>query len=303
MRRLKKSVFKGGAAGIILLLAVFRCACPGVTEQASMDPVSPTDSTLLTQLRDTAELPIDTMSTDSLVSEIRRGDTTAVAAVTFQQAEGARARSSEPLPALGSAPVFTAPDSTPVKHKIYSVSNYQMAFPDVQDVQIQAATYWGVCPVRDRAQAEKRMNELVFVGSNPYFFIDPAMSRSIPYLVPRAADLLQTIGRNFLDSLAIKRIPAHKIIVSSLLRTEEDIEHLRRRNGNASENSCHRFGTTFDISYVRFRTVSPPGESRREVRNDSLKFVLSEVLRDIRQANRCYIKYEVKQSCFHITVR
>jgi hypothetical protein len=41
----------------------------------------------------------------------------------------------------------------------------------------------------------------------------------------------------------------------------------------------------------------------REVRNDTLKFVLSEVLRDLREQGRCYIKYEVKQGCFHMTVR
>jgi hypothetical protein len=45
------------------------------------------------------------------------------------------------------------------------------------------------------------------------------------------------------------------------------------------------------------------GKERRAVRDDTLKFVLSEVLRDIRQEERCFIKYEVKQGCFHMTVR
>jgi len=31
--------------------------------------------------------------------------------------------------------------------------------------------------------------------------------------------------------------------------------------------------------------------------------VLSEVLNDMRQNKRCYVKYEVKQGCYHITVR
>ena len=31
--------------------------------------------------------------------------------------------------------------------------------------------------------------------------------------------------------------------------------------------------------------------------------ILSEVLRDMREQGRCYIKYEVKQGCFHMTVR
>jgi hypothetical protein len=130
------------------------------------------------------------------------------------------------------------------------------------------------------------------------------MRYSIPYLVPRASHLLSTIGRNYLDSLYVKGIPLHRIIVSSVLRTEADVARLRRRNPNATEQSCHRFGTTFDICYNRFSTVSPPdGPQRRTVRNDTLKWVLSEVLRDIREKELCYIKYEVKQACFHITVR
>ena len=182
--------------------------------------------------------------------------------------------------------------------------SYNAAFPDVQDVQIQAARRWGVRPVKNRRQAEERKSELVYVGCNPFFDIDPAMRSSIPYLVPRASTLLQTIGENFLDSLNVKGVPLHKIIVTSVLRTEEDVARLMQHNGNASEQSCHRFATTFDICYNRYTTVSPPdGPERRKVQNDTLKWVLSEVLRDLRQEGRCYIKHEIKQGCFHITVR
>lgn len=190
------------------------------------------------------------------------------------------------------------------RHRIRSVPSYKQCFPDVQDVQFPAALANGVRPVEDRAEAELRKKELLYVGANPYYSMDASMSRSIPYLVPKASHLLQHIGRRFLDSLAVKQIPLHTIIVTSVLRTEEDVRRLRRINGNASEQSCHRFGTTFDISYNRYHTVAPPDDpNRRAVRNDSLKFVLSEVLRDIREEGLCYIKYEVKQGCFHVTVR
>ena len=188
-------------------------------------------------------------------------------------------------------------------HPIRGVHDYKACFPDVQDVQIVAARRWGLSPVADLRQAEERKSELVFVGSSPYVVMDRAMSHSIPYLVPRAADLLTQIGRNFLDSLYLKGVPFHQVIVTSVLRTEGDLARLRQRNGNASEQSCHRFATTFDIAYNRYHTVCPPGEQRREVRNDTLKWVLCEVLRDLRAEGRCYIKYEVKQGCFHITTR
>lgn len=203
-------------------------------------------------------------------------------------------------------PAPASPDQSEkrILHPIRGVHDYGVCFPDLQEVQIVAAKQWGVEPPYDRAEAERRKDELVYVGSSPYYHIDPGMSSSIPYLVPRASVLLNRIGRNFFDSLYVKGVPLHKIIVSSVLRSEQDVEDLRKINGNASPESCHRYGTTFDVCYTRFHTVSPPdGPSRRLVRDDTLKFVLSEVLRDLRADSACYVKYEIKQSCFHITVR
>ena len=188
-------------------------------------------------------------------------------------------------------------------HRIRSVASYAEAFPDTNGLQLTAANRWGVTPVRNREDAESRKRELVYVGANPYYHVDPLYS-SIPYLVPHAAVLLQDIGQAFFDSLYVKGVPLHKIIVTSVLRSQDDVAKLRRRNGNATENSCHLYGTTFDICYNRYKTVeNPDGPPRREVRNDTLKWVLSEVLRDMRESDRCYIKYEVKQGCFHMTVR
>ena len=188
-------------------------------------------------------------------------------------------------------------------HKIRSVASYKECFPDTNAVQLAAAQRWGVSPVKDREDAESRKRELVYVGSNPYYHVDKLYS-SIPYLVPHAAALLQDIGEAFFDSLYVKGVPLHRIIVTSVLRSQEDVVKLRQRNGNATENSCHLYGTTFDICYNRYETVEDPaGPARRAVRNDTLKWVLSEVLRDMREQGRVYIKYEVKQGCFHMTVR
>ena len=196
---------------------------------------------------------------------------------------------------------FTA-DGSQTKNRIYSVPHFGNTFPDQTDVQLVAAHRHGVKPVTDRADAEKRKSELVYVGGNPFYHVDKLRS-SIPYLVPRAAVLLQDIGRNFFDSLQIKQIPLHKIIVTSVLRSKADIVKLRGHNSNATENSCHLYGTTFDVCYNRYKTVEDPeGPERRKVRNDTLKWVLSEVLNDMRKQNRCLVKYEVKQGCFHITV-
>ena len=182
------------------------------------------------------------------------------------------------------------------KHRINSVPSYKDAFPDLQETQIVAANKNGVRPVQNREEAEKRKNDLVYVGESPYYHVDKLHS-SIPYLVPRAAMLLQDIGQAFYDSLYMKGVPLNQLIVTSILRTKDDVARLQRHNGNATDNSCHLYGTTFDICYNRYHPVE------QEVRNDTLKWVLSEVLRDIRRAERAYIKYEVKQGCFHMTVR
>lgn len=198
--------------------------------------------------------------------------------------------------------LFYAKDGKEVKSRIYSVPGFEASFPDQNDVQLLAAQKWGVKPVADSADASKHLSSLVYIGANPYFHID-RLRDSSPFLVPRAAVLLQDIGRNFFDSLHVKRIPLHNIIVTSVLRTKADVAKLQKKNANAKTNSCHLFGTTFDVAYNRYKTVEAPGEHRREVRNDTLKWVLAEVMRDMRQRNRCLIKYEVKQGCWHITVK
>lgn len=181
-------------------------------------------------------------------------------------------------------------------HRIWSVPSFKDAFPDAQDVQILAAEKWGVRPVKNRADAELRKKELVYVAASPYYYVDP-LHNSIPYLVPRASVLLQDIGQAFCDSLYQKGVPQNQLIVTSVLRSIDDVAKLQRHNQNATERSCHLFGTTFDICYNRYHPVARP------VRDDTLKWVLSEVLRDMRSQDRCYVKYEVKQGCFHITVR
>lgn len=206
------------------------------------------------------------------------------------------------VPEVPSVPEVPEP-SAPRPHRILSVPSYKLAFPDSNAVQLEAANRWGVTPVKNREDAEARKRELVYVAASPYYHVD-RLRQSIPYLVPRAAILLQDIGQAFFDSLYVKGVPLHRFIVTSILRTEEDVARLRGFNQNATENSCHLYGTTFDICYNRYETIEDPdGPRRRQVRNDTLKYVLSEVLRDMRQLNRCYVKYEVKQGCFHMTVR
>lgn len=271
----------------VVLLAMLRCIHPELAFAPAEKSVSQADS---------AAVADSLAASDSLRTEL------AAQSAAISKKEVASVPAAAPKP-LGRPSRFFAADGTPVKNRIYSVPHFGNTFPDQNDVQLVAAARYGVKAVVDRADAERRKSELVYVGSNPFYHIDSRMRSSIPYLVPRAAILLQDIGRSFFDSLQTKQIPLHKVIVTSVLRSKADVEKLRRRNSNATENSCHLYGTTFDICYNRYHTVEDPdGPRRRQVRNDSLKWVLSEVLRDMREQKRCLVKYEVKQGCFHITV-
>ncbi len=290
--KITKNRYLMGFAAIVILLALVRLIFPSVAAPRVAAGEIQNDSTIVEPVLEEAETKtVETKQADKEIAEEK-----------LAAKEDPLPTSSEPIPLSKPSKFFNA-DGSLVKHRILSVPSYKEAFPDSQSVQYASARRWGVESVQNRQEAESRKRELVFVGSNPYFFVDK-MNRSIPYLVPRAAVLLNDIGRAFFDSLQMKQVPLHKVIVTSVLRTKDDVEKLRNYNKNATENSCHLYGTTFDICYNRYKTVQDPdGPKRRQVQNDTLKWVLSEVLNDMRRNGRCYVKYEVKQGCYHITVR
>ena len=186
---------------------------------------------------------------------------------------------------------------------IKGVISYRRTFGDLNEAHLNVAQAIGITPIASRKEAEHMKEKLQHIETNDLYVVD-SLTHSIPYLIKGAAQLLDSIGTNFLDSLTAKGLNPNKIIVTSVLRTEDDVKRLRRRNGNASVNSAHFYGTTFDVSWKRFKKVEDEdGRPLQDVSSDTLKLVLSEVLRDLRKADKCYIKYELKQGCFHITTR
>ena len=186
---------------------------------------------------------------------------------------------------------------------IRGVVSYKRSFGDLNDAHLATAKKIGVKPLKNREAAEKLGGKVVEIKSGKLYQVD-SLTHSIPFLVPKASALLDSIGANFLDSLESKGLNPNQIIVTSVLRTQDDVKRLGKRNVNASQNSAHVYGTTFDITYKRFFKVEDPdGRPMQDVRADTLKLVLSEVLRDLKKKEKCYIKYELKQACFHITAR
>lgn len=299
MIKITKNNYLAAFAAIVCLLALVRCIHPQIAEPVQQETAA------VEEERTEEDVQAVEMDKNAEKGKNTEAGITADAEKASEAEKVTAPQEKEVTPVVEKSVVpskFMLADGSLVKHPIYSVPRYLEAFPDSQPVQERAAARWGVKPVNNREDAEARKKELVYMGSSPYYHVD-VLHRSVPYLVPRAAVLLSDIGRAYYDSLQIKGVPLHQFIVTSVLRTKEDVAKLRNYNRNATENSCHLYGTTFDICYNRYKTVQPPGEKRRMVQNDTLKWVLAEVLNDMRKQGRCYIKYEVKQSCFHITTR
>ena len=179
--------------------------------------------------------------------------------------------------------------------------SYKDKFRDTQSKQEQAAKAFGLStPPKNRQEAARMRSQLSLIKSNDNYIVD-SLTHSIPYLVPAAAAELERIGEGFADILQRNGLPHYQFYVTSVLRTKEDIKQLQKSgNINATTNSCHNYGTTFDLAYFRFNKVA---RTRGYMHQDNLKLVLGQVLLNEQRAGRIYVKYEYKQACFHITVR
>ena len=174
---------------------------------------------------------------------------------------------------------------------------YVKLFADLNDAHLRVARQLGLSEI-PKTREDFSHRGLVRIEDNEYLVVDD-LQYSIPYLTEGAAEELQRIARAFSDSLESKNLLDYKLIVSSLLRTEEDVDRLRRSgNPNASDNSAHCYGTTFDITYTRYYSED---ESEAFMQPFELTKVLGEVLLDEKNAARCLVKYERQEHCFHIT--
>jgi len=174
------------------------------------------------------------------------------------------------------------------------------AFADRNDKHLSAAEKIGLHPgPNNREAASKMRKQLREIHTNSLYVVED-LTHSLPYLVPVAADRLDSIGEEFADILQRNGLPQYRFRVTSVLRSGEDIRRLNRCNSNSVSNSPHNYGTTFDIGYAHFDKVS---QSTDSMADDNLKLVLSQVLLNQKRAGHIYVKYEHKQGCFHITAR
>ncbi len=177
-------------------------------------------------------------------------------------------------------------------------------FADVNDTQIVAAQYFGIEPLKSRADLDSSLiSQLWKVETSNILKVD-SLTHSVPYLTHSAGVLLYTIATNFQARLRAKGLAQYRFIVTSMLRTEDDVRRLMRVNRNAVKKSCHMYATTFDIAYNCFEKVdSLPDFVGNDASHKDLVNALGETLKQLRDSNECYVKFERGQPCFHITTR
>ena len=177
--------------------------------------------------------------------------------------------------------------------------NYPRIFNDLNDRQLVAAQANGTPHVLTVEELEVGKYGLQYIETNKLYKVDP-LTHSSPYLVPKAKEFIDELGEAFQDSLFNRGYDRrHRFIVTSVYRTQNHIKMLRRSgNVNASQNSCHQYGTTVDITYMRF------DKPEEHIATDTkLQQLLYQTVYDMHKAGRCYVKYERNQACLHITVR
>ena len=195
-----------------------------------------------------------------------------------------------------------------VKKDVYNPNNhdhreptrsYSRILTDLQDVQIVAAQKNGINENFSREDLASGKYDVTHIASCSHYMVDE-LTHSSPYLVPKAAALLDDMAIAFQDSIYMRGYDRrHRFIVTSVTRTREDVKNLSRSNVNATENSCHCYATTFDITYTRFDRPA----SHAITDDNKLYDILMQVACDFRNSGRCYVKWEHRQKCLHITVR
>ncbi len=178
---------------------------------------------------------------------------------------------------------------------------------DVNDIHLGFAQSCGIESFKKNddflsvADSLCAIGKLVYITPCREYDIDK-LSHSHPYLTRPAKQLLLDIGERFRQKQIEKGLKVHKMVVTSMLRTEQTQKSLRRRNVNATNSTTsHLYGTTFDISAQKFVKYDFLG-NKSECSRGIYQKLLEEAVRELRAEGRCVVMREYKQACIHITV-
>mgnify|MGYP002870243024 CR=1 FL=1 len=166
-----------------------------------------------------------------------------------------------------------------------SVKCYDSRFNDVQSIQIIEAQKNGIVPMK----SFQKNDELVRLDYNLWYKVG-SLDNSHPFVLSYVKEFLIDLSKEFKN---LSGCYVSNFVITSALRTHDDIAKLRQLNINAVNNSCHLYGTTIDISKFYFNTVV-------YYKSEYLHNCLSTILYEMQKKGRCYVKNE--KNCYHITI-
>jgi hypothetical protein len=201
----------------------------------------------------------------------------------------------------------------PVKKKIHGILNPPSTgtvkvdwYKDLNPVHLKYAQGNGVEPFETNEALKNEVaelidkNKLVEIKNNRYYTVRH-LTHSHAYLTPNVKDFLDDLGKLFRKKLDENDKPDYYFQISSLLRTRESQNSLSRSNVNASSNTAHLHGTTFDIPYTTV-TKKTLLWKKAELTDGEASKLLSEAIGELRKEGRCVVVTERNERCFHITV-
>lgn len=134
------------------------------------------------------------------------------------------------------------------------------------------------------------MNKLIAIPEIGEGYKIQKLTHSKAYLNDSAYLLLKEISSFFYKE------SGKDLSISSLTRTIENQNKLRRVNGNAAKgDSAHNYGVSFDISYNKY--------GDKTGRNYALERMLENILIQMTDEGKLYYIKERSQPCFHVTLR
>lgn len=161
------------------------------------------------------------------------------------------------------------------------------------DKHLYAAEHNGFGLIDDKSHFNKLIEEqklVLITQGNGYEVME--LTHSHPYVTPYSKVILEELG------LAFQTLTEDEsfFTISSVTRTPEQQQSLRKRNRNATSGiSSHSYGVSFDISYVRF--------NGKKGSNWAAKKKLEKILDEFQKADKIIFIKERNQSCYHVTVR
>jgi hypothetical protein len=177
----------------------------------------------------------------------------------------------------------------------------------------------------DRLRALEEEGRVVRLNDSEHWVLR-GLDYSQPLTVPAVRDLLTEIGERFQSRLLELGAPPFRVEVSSVFRTVEDQESLRRVNPNAAlGESTHEYGASVDLPYSAFAAPAEPmvaidtagapwlaayleryaavaAERIAARRALELKAVLGQVLLEMQREGMVMVTLERQQPVFHLTL-